>query len=270
MRGLGFLMHLFNIVLLSVLIHQAWGCYLHGTDSGECTTLTLDPIYRATFMPFCFEAVKYPACIPKYITLPPSREFPEGRWFNNTVRNKDQWIEDSVTSHIAIRIKYETSKTMKDNNRNEFGDLGHTRKRFVNKPDCQLAYKNFFCWINFPRCNVQRDLTLPTCRSACENFFRTCGYEKGLWRCGKSKYFNGYEPEIPQLGGGWPASSGNKTYLREYMTGQPFRKNKYTKMGNEHPICTPALLGASPRGATLALAVWAVLVLGASMWLTFF
>jgi len=34
------------------------------------------------------------------------------------------------------------------------------------------------------------------CRSSCENFFRVCGYEKDLWRCGPSKFFNGYFPEV--------------------------------------------------------------------------
>ena len=261
------LVGLFVFLVNLLKMEKVGSCYIHGTDSGECTLNTLNPVWKGTFMPFCFDAVRYPTCIPKYVTLPPSREFPQGRWFNNTVRNKDEWIMESVTSHIAIRIGYETSKTMKDSNYNEFGDLGHTRRRFYKRPDCQLAYKNFFCWINFPRCNMERDLTLPTCRSACENFFRTCGYEKGLWRCGKSKWFNGYEPEVPQLGGGWPATSGNKTYLREYMTGQPFRKNKYTLGGDEIPICTPALLGAGSRSAGLNLGLWAVIISGVTGYL---
>lgn len=63
---------------------------------------------------------------------------------------------------------------------NEFGDSGTIRKRFYKKPDCQSAYRNLFCWLNFPRCDMSRDLTLPTCRSACENFFIACGYERGM------------------------------------------------------------------------------------------
>jgi hypothetical protein len=226
-----------------LLVHLSSSCFLHGTDSGECTVQTMDPVWRSTFMPFCFDAIQYPACIPKYQTLPPTREFPQGRWFNNTVRNKDDWIQESVQTHIAQRVGFERNKTMKNMNRNEYGDVGNTRRRFDRRPDCKLAYKNYFCWINFPRCIVEKDLSLPTCRSACENFFITCNYARGLWRCGKSKWFNGYEPEQPQFG------VANITYMREFMTGQPFRENKYTTQGNEVPICTPAILGAASRSS---------------------
>lgn len=262
----GMSMQMLLLVILSML-YIIDSCYLHGTDSGECTLQTLDPVWRDTFMPYCSKAILYPACIPKYQTLPPSREFPLGRWFNNTVRAKDDWVSASVESHIRTRMGYEKNKTMKNLNKNEFGDTGHTRRRFRQRPDCQLAYRNYFCWINFPRCMHDRDLTLPTCRSACENFFRTCGYEKGLWRCGKSKWFNGYEPEIPQLPPG-----GNRSYLREFMTGQPFRQNKYTLGGSEIPICTPAILGAASSWSAFGRqALWtgAVLTTGISALLYF-
>lgn len=268
------------LILLLVLILNTWdftaSCYLHGTDVGECTTQTLDPIWRATYMPFCFEAVVYPACIPKYQVLPPSREFPNGRWHNNTVASKDAWIQQNVVSHMELRIGYEKNKTMKNLNKNEYGDIGHTRKRFTlpnGQPrlDCQLAFKNYFCWINFPRCNVELDLTLPTCRSACENFFRTCNYEHGLWRCYKSKWFNGEEPDPGYEGykGDHLSTYPNTTYLREYFPGQPFRKNKYTTMGVEHPICTPAILGASSRtrdSAALTVSLIGAVSLALLMW----
>jgi hypothetical protein len=115
------------------------------------------------------------------------------------------------------------------------------KRRFYKRPDCANAFKNLFCWINFPRCDVAKDLTLPTCKSACENFFKSCRYAKDLWRCGKSKYFNGYEPETPIM------DQGNATYLRDYFPGQPFRKNKYTPRNNELPICTPALNGKASK-----------------------
>ena len=244
-----------GVLVLSMFVR---GCYLHGTDSGVCTLNTLDPIWRSTYMPYCFDAVVYPACIPKYNVLPPSREFPDGRWHNNSVQNKDAWIQKSVTNLITTRIGYEKSIAMKATNKNEFGDIGHTRKRFTYpngspRLDCQLAFKNYFCWINFPRCDFDTDMTLPTCRSACENFFRTCNYENGLWRCYKSKWFNGAEPDPGYTGqyGDHLSSYANTTYLREYFPGQPFRKNKYTLMGVEHPICTPAILGASSRSSAL-------------------
>jgi len=141
-------------------------------------------------------------------------------------------------AHIAVQLGYETNATMKAENKDIYGHRGHVRKRFLNRPDCQFAYKRYFCWINFPRCDTFLDESLPTCKSACENYFRSCKYEFGLWRCGKSKWFNGYEPEPPQYD-----ATGNLTYYREYFPGQPFRRNKYTTMGIEVPLCTPALVG---------------------------
>ncbi len=229
-------------ILLLFLPHVLLGCYLWGTDSGTCSTDTLDPLWRLEKMPFCAEKIKYPACLPKYKTLPPSREFPEGRWFNHTVYNKDKWIYESYLTFTRYRIKLETNVTLRRQGINEYGDTGKIRRRFSKRPDCMNAYKNLFCWMNFPRCDPVRDLTLPTCRSACENFFKSCVYERGLWRCGRSKYFNGYEPETPIIG-----LDGNATYLRDYCPGQPFRQNIYTPAGSEHIICTPALVGgASP------------------------
>ena len=143
---------------------------------------------------------------------------------------------------MIYRMSLETNRTLKRAKKNEYGDIGVIKRRFYKKPDCRNAFKSYFCWINFPRCLPDRDLTLPTCRSACENFFKTCGYEKNLWRCGRAKYFDGKAPEEPEVD-----ALGNATYLRDYFPGQPFRENKYTKDGDEIPICTPAILGsASP------------------------
>ena len=137
----------------------------------------------------------------------------------------------------------ERNKTLYNLNTNEYGDTGHIKVRFYKNKDCQNAYKNYMCWINFPRCDLSTDETLPTCRSACENYFISCGYEQKLWRCGKTKYFNGYFPEYPSS-----STSGNSSYLREYFPGQPFRKNKFVKKtGEEIPICTPAVKGSGSR-----------------------
>jgi hypothetical protein len=83
-------------------------------------------------------------------------------------------------------------------------------------PNCQDAFINLFCYMNFPRCDPETNESLPLCRSLCENFFITCGYEQNLWRCGKTKWFNGYFPEPPTTDPG----SGNLTYLRDYFPGQ--------------------------------------------------
>lgn len=142
------------------------------------------------------------------------------------------------------RIEIERNKTLRKAGINEYGDKGRVRRRFYKKPDCRNAFRNYMCWINFPRCDMARDASLPTCRSACENFFISCGYERGLWRCGKSKYFNGYDAEAPIV-----SEQGNVSYLREYFPGQPFRENKYSaKGGSELIICTPAVDGSASRG----------------------
>ena len=57
--------------------------------------------------------------------------------------------------------------------------------------DCQNAFRAFFCWSNFPRCNAE-GMSLILCGSVCENFFKACRYAKDLWRCGPTEYDNGY------------------------------------------------------------------------------
>ena len=86
------------------------------------------------------------------------------------------------------------------------------------------------CWINFPRCEADTKQSLMTCRSSCENFFRVCGYEQDLWRCGSSAYFNGYEPEVG-------------SQKRDYFPGQPFRDYDPFRA-----TCTPSLEGAASLG----------------------
>lgn len=43
---------------------------------------------------------------------------------------------------------------------------------------------------------------------ACEN-------QKDLWRCGDSKYFNGYEAEEPEIDG-----NGDPVYMRDFFPGK--------------------------------------------------
>jgi hypothetical protein len=168
----------------------------------------------------------------------PSTQNTYGRW-NHSVTDKDVWVEASFNEHVQRQIGFEKNKTMARSGVDINGHKGAIHRRFWKRPNCQNAFKNLFCYINFPRCDPSTNLTLPTCRSACENFFKSCKYNKALWRCGKSKWFNGYEPEVPTLVG------GNFTYLREYFPGQPWRQNKYTIGGSEIPICTPAILGSA-------------------------
>eukprot|EP00981_Chlorochromonas_danica_P001379 scaffold295_cov167-Ochromonas_danica.AAC.5 len=229
---------MFWTLYVLLLISLVDSCYIWGTDSGECSTDTLDPLWRATNMPYCQDRVDYPACLPVYKTLPPMRQFPEGRWINNTVLTKDTWVGTNCEAHIKERIALESNRSLQRKGENEYGDKGRIKHRFKKNTDCQNAYRNLFCWVNFPRCDPNRDLTYPTCRSACENYFKSCRFGRGLWRCGKSKYFNGYGPESPSYVG------GNVTYKRDYFPGQPFRENQYTKGGSEVGYCTPSITGA--------------------------
>lgn len=234
------MMHAAGLAGLALLLSvpPAHPCFLWGTDSGECTLLTYDAVWRRENMPFCFDAVSYPACVPRYQTVPPNRDFPEGRWFNHTVFRKDAWVRDQTIAKISQRIGFEKNRTMRNTGRNEFGDVGLTKLRFSKSDDCYNAYKNYFCWINFPRCDFQTDITLSTCRSACENYFKACNYENDLWRCGPSELFNGYAPEQP---------SSNQSYLRDYFPGQPFVGNKFRLNGEEIAVCTPAITGSAGR-----------------------
>lgn len=252
-----------SLLLLSVM-HLSRACHIHGTDSGKCTSDTLDESWRQENMPFCAKYVKYPACLPVEQPLEPSISFPNGRWKYHNTRTKDQWIEDHYNVFVAYRIGLERNKTLYRSGRNEYGDKGHIARRFYKRPNCRNAYRGYLCWINFPRCDMEKELSMPTCRrfvqepghicrremlylnhlamfSACENFFRACQYAHDLWRCGKSKYFNGYSAESPRY------VNGNATYLRDYFPGQPFRENKYNKNGHEEPICTPAMTGSGVR-----------------------
>lgn len=233
------------------------GCYLWGTDSGYCEPLGLDSNWRSLNMPFCGNAVDYPVCVPKPEYLPPSSAFPPGRWSNHTILTKDQWVQKSCSDHISKREKLENDKNLQHDGVNEYGDAGRIKKRFTQPgspgQDCKNAFTNYFCWINFPRCDPVTDLTKPTCRSACENFFISCNYETNLKRCGKSKWFNGYFPEGAD--GNCPGANCS-IYFRDYFPGQPFRTNKFEKItgprapgqkGPEIPICTPAISGKANK-----------------------
>lgn len=136
-------------------------------------------------------------------------------------------------------MKLERNASLRSQGVNEYGDPVVIRRRFWHHQDCRTAFKNYFCWINFPRCDMKRDESLSTCRSACENYFISCGLDKDIWRCGPSKFFNGYEPEVPSVN-----QYGNVTYLRDYFPGQPFVANEYNDAGLEVHVCTPALDGS--------------------------
>jgi hypothetical protein len=68
------------------------------------------------------------------------------------------------------------NQTLEDMAINELGEGGIIQKRFSDRgdsPDCIKAFKSYFCWMNFPRCD-QEDKSLVMCRSACENLHIAC------------------------------------------------------------------------------------------------
>ena len=226
------------ISFLALVVHS---CYIQGTDSGYCSDETLDPQFRIAKMPYCSNFVVYPACLPKPQQIPPLKAFPRGRWYNHTVDNKDAWIAEQVEQHIAYRRGIERNKTLINSGRNEHGEAGEIEIRFYKKSDCADAFRAMACFMNFPRCDPNTGASMPTCRSACENFFIACGYEKDLYRCGRSKFFNGYEPEIPDGND----VNGTPIYLRDFFPGQPFRQNKFDKDYKPVAVCTPSIFGAA-------------------------
>lgn len=136
-------------------------------------------------------------------------------------------------------MRLERNESLRNKGVNEHGDPVPIRKRFWHHEDCRTAFKNYFCWINFPRCDMKRDESLSTCRSACENYFISCGLDRDIWRCGPSKFYNGYEPEVPSVN-----QFGEVTYMRDYFPGQPFKANQYNEKGLEVHVCTPAIDGS--------------------------
>lgn len=61
---------------------------------------------------------------------------------------------------------------------NELGEEGEVEVRFFDNPDCQEAFRNYFCWLNFPRCDDE-DESLILCRSTCENLMEACEVRRG-------------------------------------------------------------------------------------------
>jgi hypothetical protein len=166
---------------------------ISGQESGYCD-LDMNPInaangkriknsmYKLVNMPFCGRYIPYVPCVPKYPMLEPDRNYPIGRWYNFTILQKDEWVRNMVRGNINYRIDLETTENNKT--------LEDMTPRFFKMPDCKQAYVKYMCWINFPKCDNDLE-SVRTCESSCLNFFKTCGYDKNMWRCGPSKWFNG-------------------------------------------------------------------------------
>jgi len=240
LRALSFLLLTTRLVL---------PCYIAGTDSGYCDPqIQADKEWRVAQLPFCAPHVKYTPCLPQTRIQPPSRHYPEGRFHNHTVLKKDEWVYKTTHEIIQTRKHYEQSRKLEKKGMNDLNESTPIKKRFYRNPDCEDAFKAYMCYINFPRCDDDGN-SLIMCRSACENLMTACKYEKDLWRCGESHWFNAEKPEKPAAGG---------EYLRDFYPGQPFRDYG----GKVSPLCTPSVKGAASRAAAPPVSQSLVLVVG--------
>lgn len=229
------------VAVVFMILCGCFGCVLQGGESGIC--LDSDASLKLE-MPFCGEVVDYRVCVPQYKGAVVSR------WRNHTIFAKDSWIQSQFDDEWEIRKLAETSEELKSEGVDERGIAGNVVQRFYGGSeardnedpwyvmnDCAKAYRNLFCWTNFPRCNGE-DKSMILCKSVCENYFKSCGYSKDMERCGESQYFNGYEPEKATAD-----KDGLFTvYSRSFFPGQPFRENMFEEDG-ETPIaiCTPSI-----------------------------
>ena len=147
------------VVVVACLPAVSVGCFIQGQDSGECQ----EPEEFKADMEFCGNVVTYRACVPKENPL----------WPKHDVFNKDKWISETHKSIVDERIRHETNETLMDEGINELGEEGEVEVRFFENDDCIDAFKNYFCWLNFPRCDDEQN-SLIMCRSACENLMEAC------------------------------------------------------------------------------------------------
>lgn len=230
-------------MIVTICISLVSSCYIQGFDSGECT----NPDDFSVTMPFCQSVVQYRACVPRYQSL----------WFNHSTLTKDTWIEALYNQTITQRLAHEKNLSLVDNQVNEWGEDTEIVPRFLDNPDCVNAFKNYFCWMNFPRCDSEGQ-SLLMCRSVCENFFIACQHPEALKRCGEPKYVNGYEAEVSTT-----IIDEQLAYLRYPFPGSPFRDNKFLP-DTTIPIvvCTPSIENAAPRMSStflvMAMCTWSL------------
>ena len=120
------------------------------------------------------------------------------------------------------------------------------------------AYKRYFCWVNFPRCDEFEE-TLPMCQSVCENFFRVCGYDDDLWMCQNNMIDNNYKIEVERKS---ITSSDNEA---PYFPGEPFKKNEYEKQKRKNvpkEICTPSIKGNASQHQLSVIIIFSITMVG--------
>ena len=193
----------------------------------------------------------------------------------HTYIEKDKWIRNVTESIIWERKSIEMNESRIDADEDEYGNQldGDIQVRFFNGDyedenateflkdegkgsdlsDCEKAYRRYMCYINFPRCDAEGK-SLLMCRSVCENYFRACGYDKDMWRCGEYRLFGAEEAESPIQN----KSTGKyDIYFNGQFPGQPFRDIEWEEAPDHErgrvplPVCTPSIDGGAMRGCTV-------------------
>eukprot|EP00939_MAST-03C_sp_MAST-3C-sp1_P001761 g1761.t1 len=233
------------------------GCIVANQNSGECVNAQVILEGKLNFcgprISWFFDHPDYEVCVP--------RQSADTRAAGLTVQNKDEWVEETYKTIIRTRLEMESA--YEDSDYNEHGIAGATELRFSDNSDCQNAFKNLFCWINFPRCNAE-GASMMLCRSVCENYMISCGYDYDLWRCGHERYMNGNDIETEAY---TDEDTGYPVYLRDFFPGHPFRSGRSVGENVDAPICTPGVYGtaSAPRPSAKLL----LFFVGASVAATF-
>jgi len=259
-RSLSFLV----LALLSLLARRCSACVIQGgMDSGECVP---GDVFAAK-APFCADTIGgagnagYSVCVPK--------ELP---WFPNlTTTNKDAWVRAQWARTVARRVAIESGNSPPDVQSWEGAKLDASDYHFTNNADCANAFKNFFCYMNFPRCSPE-GASLLVCRSVCQNFFAACRFSDDMNRCYDNPQFYGAATQEADT-----ATDSNGLYIhhRFFLPGMPFKSVEYAVnptpliggvMSPMLVVCTPSLPGgaaavAAEGAAALALAAAAALLL---------
>ena len=240
--------------LLAAAPRAARGCYIQGVDSGVCVTGEA----FAVGAPFCAStlggAAGYSVCVPREYDFYP----------NLTLSRKDAWVQAAHAYTVARRRSIELTGGPPASDPApldadwEGGLLKQSQWHFQANDECAAAYRNFICYMNFPRCDAKGE-SLILCRSVCENFFRSCRIADFLNRCYDHPEFYGAKEKEADIN---VDSHGLPVYSRYFLPGMPFRDIEYAETpkligGALTPlkeVCTPSVPGGAAAAAPAAAA----------------
>ena len=227
--------------------------------------LNLDPPQPRLY---CGDVVIYDrVCIPR---INPS-------FTEHTYIEKDRWIRNVTESLVWERKSIEMNETRIELDQDEYGNPlengGDVVVRFFNGDyedenateflkdkgqgtdltDCEKAYRRFMCYINFPRCDAEGK-SLIMCRSVCENYFRACGYNEDMWRCGDYALLGAKEAEVPVQN---KTTGQYDVYYNGMFPGLPYRDIEWEEAPDHErgrvplPVCTPSIDGGAVHSSSL-------------------